>query len=297
MKERSLIDRIGRLEGSLSAAHNLIAAFFMNSGHKAAFLTAAEVAAAVGTSESTVVRFARILGFRGYPQLQEFLREGLLATLSPVERLDSEVITTDASARRGRLLELEAANLRTALERVDANALDGLVRAILDAENCYVVGLRSSRAPATLLSHYLSKITAKVTLISSSDALMEKLSWIKTRDVLIAYSYPRYSKATIDALRIAKSNGARTGTITDSTAAPSAQVSDFVLVGPATSSFYGNSFVAAAALTNLLLTSCVQAQPEVVRRNLKRVEEAASLSERFIGLNDSRARGKTPKNR
>jgi DNA-binding MurR/RpiR family transcriptional regulator len=286
MAKQSLMDRVARIEGSLSAAHKLVAAFLMKSGHKAAFLTAAEIAAKVGTSESTVVRFARVLGFGGYPQLQEFLRQGLLSTLSPLERLESEAIPADATKFSEQVVEKEVGNLRAALDGVDHKALEGLVGAIVNAETCYVLGLRSSRAPATLLSHYLSKIVPKVTLIASSDMMMEQMSWVSKNDVLIAYSYPRYSKATIDALRIAKSYGARTGTITDSRDAPSAQISDFVLVGPAHSSFYGNSFVAAIALSNLLLTSCALAQPDLVRRNLGRVEEVASRSERFIRLTD-----------
>jgi DNA-binding MurR/RpiR family transcriptional regulator len=286
MGKQSLIDRITSIEGSLSAAHKLIAAFLMKSGHKAAFLTAAEIAAEVGTSESTVVRFARILGFGGYPQLQEFLRQGVLSTLSPLERLESEAIPANDAKFSQRVVEKEVGNLRAALEGVDHKALKGMVGAIIKAETCYVIGLRSSRGPATLLSHYLSKIVPKVTLIASSDMMMEQISWVSRKDILIAYSYPRYSNATIDALRIAKSYGARTGTITDSRDAPSAQISDFVLVGPAHSSFYGNSFVAAIALSNLLLTSCALAQPDLVRRNLARVEEVASLSERFIRLTD-----------
>lgn len=287
MREKSLVDRLANVEGSLSAAHSTIAAFLVKSGHKAAFLTAAEIAGSVDTSESTVVRFARILGFRGYPELQEFLRQDLLETLSPIERLGSNSAGKDNSQLISQVIEREVTNLRASLEGIDRKALRGLVKAISDAETCYVLGIRSSRAPATLLGHYLPKIVPKVTLILSSDLLLEQLSWIGKKDVLIAFSYPRYSKPTIEALRIAKSYGARTGTITDSRSAPAAQISDYVLVGPAISGFYGNSFVAGVALINLLLASCVQAQPDVVRRNLKRVEDSASLSERFVRMTDT----------
>jgi DNA-binding MurR/RpiR family transcriptional regulator len=286
LRERSLLDRLSVIERSLSATHNKIAAFLLKSGHKAAFLTAAEIASNVGASESTVVRFARMLGFHGYPELQDFLREGLLETLSPIDRLVGHDEIKDESKLIEHLAERETLNLRAALERIDGNALHNLVEAICAAQTCYVVGLRSSRAPATLLGHYLTKIAPKVIVIESSDSMFEQLSWANKDDVLIAYSFPRYSKQTIDAIRIAKSCGARTGAITDSQSAPAAQLSDYSLIAPAISDFYGNSFVAAVAITNLLLASCVHARPETVRQNLSRVEKVASYSERFVRLSD-----------
>jgi DNA-binding MurR/RpiR family transcriptional regulator len=282
----SLMQRLGDIEGSLSTSHKRVAAFLLKSGHKAAFMTAAEIASNVEASESTVVRFARMLKFRGFPELQDFLRQGVLDTLSPVDRLASQGNIKDQGKFIEHLAERESANLLAALRDVDHLALQELTAAICSAPTCYVVGLRSSRAPAILLGHYLTKIVPRVVVIVSSDFLLDQLSWTSKNDVLIAYSFPRYSKPTIDAIRIAKASGARTGAISDSHNAPAAQLSDFSLIAPSISDFYGNSFVAAVAVTNLLLASCVQAQPEAVRRNLGRVEEVASLSERFVRLTD-----------
>jgi DNA-binding MurR/RpiR family transcriptional regulator len=80
-------------------------------------------------------------------------------------------------------------------------------------------------------------------------------------------------KATVDAIQIAKSAGAPTSAITDSHNSPAAQLSDYSLIAPAISDFYGNSFVAAVAITNLLLAFCVHTQPDAVRQNLNRLEK------------------------
>jgi DNA-binding MurR/RpiR family transcriptional regulator len=284
LQGRTLLERLNVIERSLSVTHNKIATFLLKSGHKAAFLTAAEIASSVGASESTVVRFARMLGFHGYPELQDFLRQGLLETLSPVDRLIGSDEIQDKSKLVEHLADREISNLRAAFETVDYKALQELVEAICAARTCYIVGLRSSRSPAILLGHYLTKIAPKVTVIVSSDSMFEQLSWATEKDVLIAYSFPRYSKATVDAIQIAKSAGAPTSAITDSHNSPAAQLSDYSLIAPAISDFYGNSFVAAVAITNLLLAFCVHAQPDAVRQNLNRLEKVASLSERFVRL-------------
>lgn len=289
LRDMTLLERLGGVDRSLSAAHNKIADFLVKSGHKAAFLTAAEIAASVNASESTVVRFARLLGFRGFPELQSFLRDGLLQTLSPTDRLTSHAEIKDETKFIAHAIERETLNLQTALEAVDRNALRALTEGICSARTCYVVGLRSSRSPAILLGHYLTKIAPKVSVIVSSDFIFEELSWATKGDVLIAYSFPRYSKHTIDAIGMAKSAGALTGAITDSQSAPAAQLSRHSLIAPPGSAFFGNSFVAAVAITNLLLAFCARTHPDAVRKNLDRVENAESKAERFVKL--------TPKNR
>lgn len=282
LQGRTLIERLNEIGRSLSASHSKISEFLLISGHSAAFLTAADIAASVGVSESTVVRFARLLGFRGFPELQQFLRAGLLQSLSPTERVYAYDDIRDDTQLVARLTEIEILNLRTTLQQADTAALRSLTESIGKARRCYVVGLRSSRGVATLLGHYLMKFTPYVTTITSGDFLLEELSWANAQDLLIAFSFPRYSEGTIEAIRIVKRAGTRTAAITDSSGSPAAQLSDLSLIAPASSGFFGNSFLGAVAMTNLLLAFCTRAQPEAVRERLARVETAAALDRRFV---------------
>lgn len=284
MQARNLLQRLDEIGGSLSESHRKIASFLVESGHNAAFMTAADIAASVKVSESTVVRFARILDFKGFPELQEFLRAGLLKSLSPADRLDMHRDIADEKQLAEHVAEMEVANIRAAFGQVDVRAMRTLAESICRARHCYVVGLRSSRSPATLLSHYLMKIVPQVRAITTSDLIFEELNWINDQDVLVAFSFPRYSKPAINAVRIAKKAGACTATITDSRTSPAALLSDHCLVSPVNSGFFGNSFAAAIAMSNLLLSFCTRVQPEAVHRNLDRIESAASKEQRFIDL-------------
>jgi DNA-binding MurR/RpiR family transcriptional regulator len=282
LQGRNLVERLNEIGRSLSASNSKISAFLLMSGHGAAFLTAADIAASVGVSESTVVRFARLLGFRGFPELQQFLRAGLLQSLSPTERVHAYDDIRDDTQLVARITEIELLNLRTTLQQADMVALRALTESICKARRCYVIGLRSSRGVATLLGHYLTKFIPHVTTITSGDFMPEELSWANAQDLLIAFSFPRYSEGTVEAIRIARRAGARTAAITDSTGSPAAQLSDERLIVPASSGFFGNSFVGAVAMTNLLLAFCTRAQPEAVRESLARVESAAALDRRFV---------------
>lgn len=70
-----LTSRINECYGSLSKGQKILATYITDNYDKAVFLTAAKMGQVVGVSESTVVRFATHLGYKGYPEFQKALEE------------------------------------------------------------------------------------------------------------------------------------------------------------------------------------------------------------------------------
>lgn len=66
----------------LSKSHKRIADYVLANYEKAAFLTAAKLGEETGISVSTVVRFATSLGYEGYPEFQDALRETIKGKLT-----------------------------------------------------------------------------------------------------------------------------------------------------------------------------------------------------------------------
>lgn len=278
----TLVERLDALGEALTPSQEQIARFLLDRGHHAAFLTTADIAKEVGVSESTVVRFARSLGFRGFPDLQDYLRQNLLDTLSPSERLRASSLGGDARDLAQRTLEIESANLQRALGDLNIGTVMESAQCLLDAKQRYVIGLRSSRAPALLFGHYLGKILPDVLVITQSDFLLEGLNWVGEKDVILGFSFPRYSRGTMEALRWGKKVGARTIVISDSDGSPPTQLADHYMIAPAHSSYFGNSFTAAVALSNLLVAACVLLSLQESTDSLRRLEELDSLGDRFI---------------
>lgn len=279
--KQSLLDRINQANENLTDSQHEIASFLLRESHKAAFMNAAEIAVQVSTSESTVVRFARALGFGGFPDMQNFLRESLLESLSLPQRLRLNEPTDGNEALHNRLLEIEIANLRSALENVDTAVLEALARNLWSGKRKYIVGLRSSRIPARLLGHLLEKIMPDVTVFSTVEDLLRGWQWLDAADVVVAFSFPRYSMPTLQALQKAKEIGAFTTAITDSPTAPPAASGHPSLIAPSSSTFFTNSFVASVALCNLLITCCVRMQPEAALENLNQSEASSVFKGAF----------------
>ena len=70
-----LMNRLNERYSVLSKRQKLLAAYIIDNYDKAVFLTAEKLGEMVGVSESTVIRFAMHLGYKGYPQFQQALAE------------------------------------------------------------------------------------------------------------------------------------------------------------------------------------------------------------------------------
>ena len=86
--EKNLLKVLKENLNSCSKGHRLISEFVINHFDKAAFMTASKLGETAGVSESTVVRFAVSLGFKGYPEFQKSLQELVKNKLTAVQRME-----------------------------------------------------------------------------------------------------------------------------------------------------------------------------------------------------------------
>src|SRR5215472_16168015 len=79
--------RITEAMPSLTPIHQRMGEYVLANPFRSATMRIDELADAVGASIATANRFARALGFSGYPAFREALVRGFEATIAPVERL------------------------------------------------------------------------------------------------------------------------------------------------------------------------------------------------------------------
>ena len=83
-----LLNRINNHYSAMSKGQKLLATYITDNYDKAVFLTAAKMGETVGVSESTVVRFATSLGYKGYPEFQKALEELVRNKLNSIQRME-----------------------------------------------------------------------------------------------------------------------------------------------------------------------------------------------------------------
>ena len=109
----------------------------------AAFMTAAALGEKVGVSESTVVRFASELGFKGYPEMQKELQQMIKTKLTTVQRMEVSQSLIGNNDIISTVLNDDINLIRQTAETVSKEAFDNAVKAINNAKKIYILGVRS----------------------------------------------------------------------------------------------------------------------------------------------------------
>ena len=238
----------------LSKGQKLIAEYILKNYDKAAFMTAAKLGISVGVSESTVVRFANELGFSGYPKLQKALQELIKNKLTTVQRLElSNDFASHGAALKG-VLKADMENIRATLEKINPYTFEDVLNSIFEAQNIYIIGLRSSTALAEFLGFYLNIILQNVRIVSYGISdIFEQMINIGEGDLVIGIGFPRYATKTIDVLDFSKARGAKVVAITDSLLSPLAAKADSTLIAQSNMASFVDSLVAPLSVINALI--------------------------------------------
>ena len=272
---RNLLKEIEIRLPTFSKGQKLISAYILNNYDKAAYMTAAKLGSIVNVSESTVVRFAIELGFEGYPELQHALQEMVRTKLTSVQRMEVTNSLIGDGDVLGKVLLSDADKIKRTLEEINREDFFGAVDDIASASNIYVMGARSSASLAGFLSHNLGMIFDSVKLVqtSSSDEMFEQMLNVGEGDVLIAISFPRYSKKIIHAVNYAKSKGARVIAITDSQTSPIAMLADRKLLAKSDMASFVDSLVAPLSIINAIIVAVARKNQDALTQRLRRLEE------------------------
>ncbi len=263
-----LLNRINHNYSTMSKGQKLLAAYITDNYDKAVFLTAAKMGDIVGVSESTVVRFAMSLGYKGYPEFQKALEELVRNKLNSVQRMEVTYGRISQSEILETVLQSDADKLKTTLEKIDHNAFELAVDTILSAKNIYIVGIRSCAPLASFLSFYLTLMFDNVRLLhtNSSSEIFEQMVRIDEEDVIIGISFPRYSMRTLKALEFANNRSAKVITITDSIHSPMNLYSSCNLIADSDMASIVDSLVAPLSVINALIVAlCMKKQKEVAK--------------------------------
>ena len=275
-------------EQSFSKGQKRIARYITEQYDKAAFMTANRLGKTVGVSESTVVRFAVDLGFDGYPSMQKAMREMVLNRLTSVQRIevandrfgDQDVVSM--------VLHSDMEKLRQTGETLDRQQFQTAVNAILSAKRVYIIGVRSAAPLANFLGYYLNYMFNNVHVVSGVGVgeMFERIVSVNSEDVVVAFSFPRYSSSTTKGAQYARSAGARVIGITDSALSPLGQCSDCVLLAKSDMVSLVDSLVAPLSVVNAMIVAVAAKKEKELSKtfsDLERIWDEYNVYEKQTG--------------
>lgn len=226
--DEQLADRLP----AMSAAEQRVARYFQENREEVLITSAAALAEKVGTSDATVVRAAKALGFAGLDELRRAIAAEIRTSLSPADRLTRTLgaVGTDLSAALETTLDIHLRSIEGLKRTITPALFEQAVDGILGARRIDIFGLGPSNAVANYFATQLNRFGLEaITLANTGLLFADDLRRLREGDLVIMLAYGRvYSELTalLDEIERVK---LRSFLITDTLSAPLRRRVDVVL--------------------------------------------------------------------
>lgn len=275
----SLLARMQQHQPRLPAALAKVGAWALTYPFRTATLKISELAEAAETSVASVNRYARVLGYDGYPEFREDLLRAFESTFAPVEKLRVAVQrdTTNAEIMRESLIG-DSGNIARTLDLLQPEQCEAALALIRTARRIMVLGLGDSAFLALFLADTLEPYVGNVreaVEFGGTERNVRRLMALEPGDLVIAITTPRYSNRTIEHLQLCRERGASVVALTDAPDSPIVPLADVTLLASADHGVRHSSPTGLMALIVALGTALSRAAPQSV-------DQAADMAERIM---------------
>jgi DNA-binding MurR/RpiR family transcriptional regulator len=269
MADQDVISELRRAYDELTQSQKQIAEAIVEDPEFVAFATVDKMAARLGVSPSTVVRFAYRLGLNGYQDLQDRVRTLVRSQmrLNAATGNDAKDLTAhlgDSVFAKSLAHDLE--NVRRTILNLNAADLAQAVSIIVGARRVYVLGGATSYAIAFYAALALDRMRGETTLIDREAMAASTLRSMTGEDAFLVFTFAPYASNTLRIVNTAKRLGAAIVAISDTPVSPVGQRVDVVLPALASGLSTQNSIVAPMAVTTALLNGVIAASPDALSR-------------------------------
>ena len=242
-----------------------VAVFAMHNPDVIALNTIASISDQVSVTPSTMVRFAKSIGYQGFSDMQAVFQESMRHVPQPYsERLNSMQRSAGREQTVLSQFTQAAAESITRLEqKVDESALLKASEQLAQARMVYIAGQGRAEPVVAYLHYTLVKLGVQSVVLSGMPhSMADKARMLKTDDVLLAISFSPYTANTRELVDICLLNNAKVVALTDSTLSPIARADDFHLevLEEEVSGFRGLSATMCLALCLAVETGRVRAE-------------------------------------
>ncbi len=279
--ENFLFRQLEKSFNTYSKSQKILARLIIEHYQKVAFLTIKGFADLSGTSEATIVRFIKRLGFSGYPDFQKEVRRLLRSDLKGHERFEiaSEIKKTDRDPVR-EVIEKEFENLSHLQKSIDPAGIRNAVSAIKQANEIIVIGTRASASLACHFSFGLSKLNFRTTrILNVNSELFDMLDGLENYPLVIIIGFPRYLNDLLDILDFCRKRQIKTMVLTDSPFSP--LTGDINLYMSAESSSFIAFYCAPMVVINTIVIELSLLNKQTTLNTLNRFEKLAENKNYF----------------
>jgi DNA-binding MurR/RpiR family transcriptional regulator len=272
-------DRVRESFQSLSSKQQKAARFMLDYPDEVALKTADLIGKLSGTSETTVIRVCYSLGYSGFSNLQEEIRQSLIE--KPNQDPFRKYRESARELNETDFLEFSLEQDISYIQNISAQMDSQVFKTIAKSKKIMVVGFRGSFAPAHWLNYALNIIRGNTHLYRGSiEDGIHLISELNKDWLVIALSFPRYASETIHFVEAAKKKGATVLGITDDVLTPLGQLSDLLLTLKTPPTALKGMAVIFSFL-NMIVTGVAAFDKTQTERRIERYEQSTTFFKPF----------------
>lgn len=273
---KEIKDKIKSKYDSFPKNQRKIADFFVNNFDRIPFLNVQELSESTGSSVASIVRFAQRAGYKGFSELRDAITDSLQRGMKNSEifpllakhKINDDLLTEVAN--------LDIKNINETLTHIERKSFNYVINRISSAESVLTGGLGISYLLAEILAYQLTQVGIKSSVLLHTHTLFhEQILFLNSKDLLVLFSFPPYSKETIEVAKFANERRIDVIAITNVPASPITKYSKAVLIVESRNMLFTNSFAAISVLINAIATSCTVKDKARAKKILRETEEIA----------------------
>jgi DNA-binding MurR/RpiR family transcriptional regulator len=225
------------------------------------------------TDPATVVRIVRGLGFASYREFQHHLHELSLAFATSLDTMQPADRDADMPAFVRDSLGQDLKNLQGLKNSLDAQRLAALAKRFYEARRIVVLASDLASVLADYLEYQISLLGLPIFAAKSAGRIMHVTRAVNKRDLVVAVTFRRGLRQTVEGARQARAHGAYCIGISDTYISPLARECHELFVASTESTSFGASYVAPVALLDAILAACGQYRRPHTIELLKEIAE------------------------
>lgn len=246
----------------------------------------AELAKRIDSSQATIIRFCRSLGFQGFHQFTKEVQQALQAEISSADRFGLDNVShvqKNISCSIKNLLEAGHNNILSLEETLNDIQFKKSVDAMVNADNIFILGRMSSHPLALHFYQMLSKIADNVHLLDRTTMhTLLSLKKITPRSVFFSILFPRYPQVTFNITKQAAELNATVISITNSRLCPTVPFSTYTLLAPVHMVSYIDVYISPITLLSALAIAYGQHNPDKTQNHLRKFDLLAKNNGVFV---------------
>ncbi len=225
------------------------------------------------TDPATVVRIVRGLGFASYRDFQRHLHDLSIAFATSLDTMQSAGRETSMPGYVRDALEQDLKNLHGLKNSLDAPRLVSLAKRFYEARRIVILAGDLAALLADYLEYQITLLGLPVFTGTSAGRIAHLVRTVNQRDLVLAISFRRGLRQTVEGVHLAKARTAYCVGITDTYVSPLARGCDEVFLASVESTSFGASYAAPVALVNAILAACGQYRRPQTMAILKEIVE------------------------